>query len=202
MLAELREFAKGGRTPDGVALWTNSAAKKAMEATAACAEDAKTQRALAKMAADLGRADHGRARRGQDEENPRPPKAPRQAPPTFGPADCLGDIICTLPFTKRMQLPRITKEADKPCAAWYHHGSVYKQFKCTHSHCPIDGLCAELQKKWIRHVKATKSLIFNPKRVKSAACSISNMKPAAAAASVDAAAGGNAADGRDRQHLL
>ena len=94
-----------------------------------------------------------------------------------------------------MQLPRITKEADKPCATWYRDGSVYKRLKCTHSHCPINDLCAESQKEWIRHVKATKSLIFNPKRVKSVQCSISNMKPAAAAAAVDATAGGNAADG-------
>jgi hypothetical protein len=189
-VAELREFAEGGRTPDEVALWTNSAAKKAMEATAVRAEDAKAQKALAKMAADLGRS-----RRGRDDDNPRAPKAPRQPPSTFAPADRSGDIICSLPFTERMLLPRITKEDDKPCAAWYRDGSVCKRAKCTHSHCPIDDLCAESQKEWIRHVKATKSLIFNPKRVKSAACSISNMRPAAAAAAVGAAAGGNAADG-------
>ena len=41
-VAELREFAKGGRTPVEVALWTNSAAKKAMEATEVRAEDVKT----------------------------------------------------------------------------------------------------------------------------------------------------------------
>ena len=94
-----------------------------------------------------------------------------------------------------MLLPRFTKAEDKPCAAWYRDGPVCKRAKCTHSHCPIDDLCADSQKEWIRHVKATKSLIFNPTRVKSAACSISTMKPAAAAAAVDAAAGGNAADG-------
>ena len=148
------------------------------------------------MAANLGRADHGRARRGRDDENPRPPKAPRQPPPTFGPADRFGNIICSLSFTERMQLPRITKEADKPCAAWYRGGSVCKRNMCNRSHYPIDDLCPESQKEWIRHAKATKSLVFNPKRVKSAACSIPNMKPAAAAAAVDATAGGNAADGQ------
>ena len=69
-VVELREFAEGGRTPDKVALWTNSVAKKVMEATAARAEDAKTQKTLAKMAADLGCA-----RRRRDDENPRAPKA-------------------------------------------------------------------------------------------------------------------------------
>ena len=194
-VVELREFAEGGRIPDEVALWTNSAAKKAVDAAAARVEEAKTQRALAQIAANLGRADHGRARRGKEDENPRAPKAPRQPPSTFTAADRNGDIICSLPFTERMLLPRLTKVEDRPCAAWYRDGSVCKRAKCTHSHCPIDDLCADSQKEWIRHVKATKSLIFNPKRVKSAACSISTMKPAAAAAAVDAAAGGNAADG-------
>ena len=186
---ELREFAEGGRTPDKVALWKNSAAKKAMEATAARAENAKTQQTLTKMAADLGRACCGR-----DDENSRAPKAPRQPPHTFRSLDHMCDIIYSLPFTERMLLPCITKEKDKPCVAWYRGGSVCKRLKCNHSHTPINDLCAELQKEWVWHVRATESLIFNPKRVRSAACSISNMKPTAAAAVVDVAAGGNAAD--------
>ena len=91
-MAELWEFAKGCRTPDKVALWTNSAAKKVMEVLAVRDEEVKTQKALAKMATNLARA-----RRGQDDDNPWAPKAPRQPPPTFTPADCNGNIICFLP---------------------------------------------------------------------------------------------------------
>ena len=91
-----------------------------------------------------------------------------------------------------MPLPRITNHKEKPCAAYYRDGQFCKRAKCTHSHCPIDDLTAESQKEWIRHVKATECLVFNPKRVKCGLCSISNMRPAAAAAALAEAGGGTA----------
>ena len=89
-VAELWEFVEGGRTPDESALWTNSAAKKAVKALAVRVEEAQTLRALAKMAMGLARAHCGR-----DDNNPQALKASRQPPPTFTPADCNGNIICS-----------------------------------------------------------------------------------------------------------
>ena len=95
-----------------------------MKALAVRAKDAKIQRAITTMVADLARA-----RRGRDDENPRAPKAPRQPPPTFTLANRNDDIICSLPFTEHILFPRITKEKDRPCATWYRDGSVCKRSK-------------------------------------------------------------------------
>ena len=145
---------------------------------------------LAKMSGDLGRA-----RRGQGDDNPRATKAPRQPSPAVAavPGDCGGNVICSIHFTERMPLPRITNPKEKPCAAWYREGHICKRAKCTYSHCPIDLLTPDSQKEWSRHVKATESLVFNPKGVKCGACSISNMRPAAAAAALAHAGGGDTA---------
>ena len=46
---------------------------------------------------------------------------------------------------------------------------------CDFNHISIDKLSPETQKKWIVFIKKTACLLFNPKRVKSAALSLSNM---------------------------
>ena len=79
-----------------------------------------------------------------------------------------------------MSLTRSTCKEERPCGAWLRNGISCKWFKCPYSHIPIDKLSPYLQKVWIAHVHKTGSHDFNTKRVKSAACSMKNMRPAAA----------------------
>ena len=188
-LAELQEFAEGGKTPDTCALYENSPHKRGIDAAKARAADRATLLQFQRMEADLKKSTN---RRTANDDNPRQEKTRRIAPtdrvPAAPPLNRSGDILCSLGDRERMPLPRITCSTEKPCVSWLRDGQACKRTRCPYPHTPIDKLSPETQKEWIRFVQRTPCLSFNPKRVRSAAMSLANMRPAAALAELPAPA--------------
>jgi len=112
-----------------------------------------------------------RGREPPAETTPKEPK--RQATGATNEPTRNSDLIFLGDDKDCMPLPRISNPQERPCAAFHRQGQICKRGDgCKFSHAPIDELTPESQKEWISHVRATESLSFNPKRVKSALCTL------------------------------
>ena len=197
-LEELAEFAEGGKTPDSCALYENSSHKLGLDAAGARIAAMATALQYQRMEADLRKSVNCRP---AGDTDPRREKTRRILPPEEERDDREtsreGDILCSLPVTEKTPFPKITKLSERPCVPFLRDGFLCKRGPkaCKWNHISIDKLSPETQKEWIAFVKKTPSISFNPKRVKSAAMSLCNMRAAAALANLPVAATPPAAPG-------